>query len=307
MRIVFMGTPDFALPTLKALHDSEHDVALVVAQPNRRSGRGQRTQSPPTIRFAKEHGLSTAQPKAVRSGPFPERLSALGHDVSVVIAYGRILPAPLIDSGKFGAINLHASLLPRWRGAAPVNHAILAGDGVTGVCSQQMEPTLDTGPLYVCRTLDIQERETAASLHDRLASLAAEVTMETLPLLGRAVPTPQDEAQATWAPKISREDGRIDWSTSAPAIDRRIRAMAPWPGAWCAYAGDFLKIRAASCFDGSTDHAEPGTVVSVRPLVVACGEGALRLDRVQAPGRKEAAGEDFANGHRLNVGQTLSG
>lgn len=304
MRIVFMGTPEFAVPTLDALVAAGHEVVLVVAQPDRPAGRGQQLRSPPVAERARALGLPLAQPKGVRSGPFPERFAALAPDVAVVIAYGRILPPALLAAPRLGCVNVHASLLPRWRGAAPIQHAILAGDAVTGVCTQRMEEGLDTGPVYVRRETPVGPRETAGQLHDRLAALSAAVAVETLGGLADRIPTPQDEARATWAPLVSKDDGRVDWTRPADELDRRIRAMTPWPGGFVATAEGRIKLLEARPAAGG---GAAGAVLSVRPLVVAAGEGALELVTVQAPGRRAVTGAEFANGARIAPGDRFPG
>ncbi len=297
-----MGTPEFAVPCLDAVVDAGHQVVLVVSQPDKPQGRGQRLASPPVVARARALGLPVAQPRALRSGPFPERFVGLDADVGVVVAYGRILPAALLDAPRYGCVNVHASLLPRWRGAAPIQAAILAGDAVSGVCTQRMEETLDTGPIYVERALPLDARETAGSLHDKLSLLGAEALTATLAAITATTPRPQDDAAATYAGKIERDGGRVDLGGDAVAIDRQIRAMTPWPGGWLPGAAGALKLLEAAPVDGD---GAPGVVLSTDPLVVACGHGALRLDRVQAPGRKAVSGADFANGARLVEGQPV--
>ena len=302
MRVAFLGTPDFAVPTLEALVAAGHEVVLVVAQPDKPVGRGQHIASPPTIERARALGLATAQPKAIRSGPFPERLAALAPDVAVVIAYGRILTPALLAIPTRGCVNVHASLLPRWRGAAPIQAAILAGDAETGVCTQRMAEGLDTGDVYLERRTPIGARETAGELHDRLAAMSAEIAVATLAGIASLVPTAQDETAATWAPKLDKEMGRLDWHEPAAALDRRIRAMTPWPGGFVARPEGPLKVFDATPSDGD---GEPGTILSVKPLRIACGAGALTLDRVQAAGRRPVSGSDYANGARLTIGDRL--
>ena len=302
MRVIFMGTPDFAVPTLRAIHAAGHEIVLVVAQPDRPVGRGQKLRSPPVIQAARALGLPTAQPKALRSGPFPERYVGLDADVAVVIAYGRILPARLLEAPAHGCVNLHASLLPRWRGAAPIQAAILAGDAETGVCAQRMVEALDEGPVYVRQTVPMHPRITAGELHDTLAELSAKVAVETLDLLAEREPEPQ-QGPTTYAAKIDRQSGRLDWSAPAQVLDRTIRAMTPWPGGWVPWRKGPLKILRARPVPGQ---GEPGTVLSTSPeLHIACGEGALHLEEVCPPGRKPVAGIDFANGARLVPGQPL--
>lgn len=302
MRVAFLGTPEFAVPTLDALVAAGHDVVLVVAQPDRPAGRGNKLTRPPVAERALALGLPLAQPKALKSGPFPDRFCALGLDVAVVIAYGRLLPLRLLQAPRFGCVNVHASLLPRWRGAGPIQAAVLAGDPVTGVCTQRMEEGLDTGPVYRAIETPIRPGETAGELHDRLSALSATVAVETLAGLGTLVPVPQDEACATWAPKIDKEDGRVDWTRPAEELDRRVRAMTPWPGGWVPWADGPLKLRRVRPVAAE---GPPGVVLSTSPLVVACGAGALELVEVQAPGRKPVGGADLANGLRLRPGEPL--
>ena len=302
MRVIFMGTPDFAVPTLAALVEAGHEVALVVAQPDRPAGRGKKLRPPPVAEWAQERGLPLAQPRTLRKGPFPERFVELQADVAVVIAYGRILPERLLEAPAHGCVNVHASLLPRWRGAAPIQHAILAGDPVTGVCTQRMEASLDTGPVYLCKETPIGTHETAGELHDRLAALSATVAVDTLAGLGRIEPVPQPQEGITWAPKIEKAHGRVDWSRRAVEIDRQVRAMTPWPGGFVDTPKGPLKLRQVRPVVGN---GPPGTVLGLDPLVVACGEGALELGEVQAPGRRSLAGPVFARGQRLVQGQRL--
>ncbi len=304
MRVIFMGTPAFAVPTLDALVEAGHEVVLVVAQPDKPVGRGRKLTSPPVAARAKELGLPLSQPRAIRSGSFPERVKSLQADVAVVLAYGRILTTELLEAPKHGCINVHASLLPRWRGAAPIQAAILHGDEVTGVCTQQMEEGLDTGPVFAEERLVLSEDITAGELHDALMELSAQVAVRTLGMLEQgATPTPQDESQATHAPKISKTDGLVSFDQPAIEISRRVRAMTPWPGGQVQLADHVLKIKGLKRVDGK---GRPGEILSVSPLVVACGQGALELTTVQAPGRKAVSGADYANGRRLNPGDTLS-
>ncbi len=304
MRVIFMGTPDFAVPTLDALVQAGHEVVLVVAQPSRPVGRGRKLTAPPVARRATELALPLSQPRAIRSGSFPARVQALQADVAVVLAYGRILTDTLLTAPRHGCINVHASLLPRWRGAAPIQACLLAGDAVTGVCTQRMEAGLDTGPVYAELRTPIGAREDAGSLHDRLSVLSAEVAVHTLALLEQATaPTPQSAEGITWAPKISKHDGELHWSLPADDLDRRVRAMSPWPGGWVRLAdGSVLKVREATPVAGE---GSAGTVLETRPLVIATARGALRLDKVQAAGRKPVSGTDYANGAHLQQGAVL--
>jgi methionyl-tRNA formyltransferase len=302
MRVIFMGTPDFAVPTLDAMLEAGHEVVLVVAQPDKPAGRGKKMRAPPVAARAKELGLPLAQPRALRRGPFPERFCALNADVAVVIAYGRILPLRLLEHPKHGCVNVHASLLPRWRGAAPIQAAIRAGDPITGVCTQRMEEGLDTGPVYLSEELPIGAHETAGELHDRLSVASGRIAVKTLAGLGSLEPAEQDEALACWASKISKADGEVDFSEPAAAIDRQIRAYSPWPGGWTTWKGEPLKLKEARPVEGT---GRPREILSLDPLRIACGEGAIELVQVQASGRKAVSGRDFANGARLAPGGTL--
>ncbi len=303
MRVIYMGTPDFAVPTLQAIHDAGHEVVLVVSRPDAPAGRGKKLRSPPVVERARELGLPTSQPRAIKSGSFPARYAGLQADVAVVLAYGRLLTEHLLTSPKLGCINIHGSLLPRWRGAAPIQAAILAGDTETGVCTQQMEATLDTGPLYVSKRTPIGPRDTAGTLHDRLMWLAAECAVETLAMLP-ATPAPQ-VGEATYCGKIDKSEGAIDWGQSAARIDRRIRAMSPWPGGFVSWnSKGALKLLEARPVDGD---GEPGTVLSAKGrLIVAAGEGAIELVTVKKPGKGAVSGADFANGARLVEGEPLA-
>jgi methionyl-tRNA formyltransferase len=302
MRVVFMGTPDFAVSSLQAVVEAGHEVVLVVSRPDKPSGRGQKLHPPPVVVRARELGLDVAQPRALRKGPFPVRYASLGADVAVVVAYGRILPAAMLEAPRHGCINVHASLLPRWRGAGPIQAAILAGDTSTGVCTQQMAEEMDTGPVYLSRTVAIGPRETAGSLHDRLVGLGAEVLVETLDRLLELTPIEQDHDAATYCGKVNRDSGLVDLGGDAEAIDRQVRAMTPWPGGWIPWSDGPLKMLEVAPAPGE---GPPGTVLSASPLVVACGRGALELVRVQAPGRRSVSGREFANGARLGPGNLL--
>jgi len=302
MRIVFFGTPDFAVPHLQALVDAGHDVALVVSRPDKPVGRGRKMQSPPVVQRARELGLDIAQPRAIKRGPFPQRFAAVQAEVAVVVAYGRILTEHYLDGPTYGCVNVHGSLLPRWRGAAPIQAAVLAGDTASGVCTQRMTLGLDEGDVYLSESLELDPRETAGSLYARLMALGPKVLVETLDGLAERVPVPQDASQATFCGLISKEDGALDLSQDALAVDRRIRAMSPWPGGFVVGESGNLKVHDAVPVDGS---GTAGTILSTDPLIVACGTGALQLNVVQVPGRKRVDGAAFANGARLQVGETV--
>lgn len=301
MKVVFYGTPEFAVPTLDALVEAGHDVILVVSQPDRPAGRGNTMTAPAVAARAKALGLPLAQPKGVKSGPFPERMVSIGADVAVVVAYGRILTPTLLSAPRFGCVNVHGSLLPRWRGAAPIQHAILAGDAVTGVCTQRMEEGLDTGPIYLCRETAIDPRETSGTLHDRLMGMAATIAVDTVALLPGS-PEPQSAEGVTYASKIEKADGRVTFDLDAVEIDRRVRAYTPWPGGFVDTPDGPLKLVDVRPVDTG---GPAGTVVALDPLVVACGTGGLELRTVQAPGRRAVSGRDYANGLRLQPGMPL--
>lgn len=302
MRVVYFGTPAFAVPTLQALLDAGHDVCAVVAQPDRPAGRGHALQSPPTVELARRHGIPVLQPTKVKSGPFPEQVESLAADVGVVVAYGRILTPRLLAAPRRGCINVHASLLPRWRGAAPIQWAVIAGDRVTGVTTMQMAEGLDTGDVLLRAELPLDEEMTAGELHDRLAPVGAALLVRTLTELDRIVPVPQDEAEATYAPMLQKEDGRVDWNLPARALACRVRGLNPWPGAFTRLRGEVLKVHRARAVAGE---GAPGTLLP--GARVACGEGALELVEVQLPGRKRVSGADLVNGLRLEPGTWLGG
>ena len=298
MRVVFMGTPAFAVPTLDALVAAGHDVCAVVAQPDRPSGRGQQLVSPATVVRARGLGIPTLQPLKVRSGAFPEAFEALHADVAVVVAYGRILTPRLLAAPAIGCINIHASLLPRWRGAAPIQWSILGGDRVTGVTTMNMAEGLDTGDMLLRVETPIGPEETAAGLHDRLAILGAALLIRTL--AERPAPTPQEHALATHAPMLERAQGALQWALPASELHRRVRGLAGWPGAYAVFRGEVLKVGRARLAAGS---GAPGEVL--RDAVVACGDGALELLEVQLPGKKAVRGADWVNGSRVARGERL--
>lgn len=299
-----MGSGGFAVPALEALAHSGQAIPLVLTQPPRPAGRGMKTKRTPVHEAAEKLGLPVATPETLRDPGEQERLRALTPDLAVVAAYGLLLPEPVLAIPPLGCLNLHASLLPRWRGAAPIQRAILAGDRETGVCLMRMEKGLDTGPLYACRTTPIGPRETAGSLHDRLATMAAELLLEMLPAIaaGTIVPTPQPAEGVTYAAKIGAEDQRLDFARAAVELDRQVRALSPAPGAWCRARGERLLVLEAEPVDAPA--GEPGEIV-VLPLTVACGTGALALRRVQRAGRKAISAEELQRGFPLPLGSRL--
>ncbi|WP_426959881.1 methionyl-tRNA formyltransferase [Muricoccus radiodurans] len=298
-----MGSPAFSVPALRALHAAGHEIAAVYAQPPRPAGRGQRETPCPVHQAALELGLPVRTPAGLRKDAAEHAaFAALGLDAAVVVAYGLILPAPMLDAPRRGCLNIHASLLPRHRGAAPIQAAILAGDSETGITIMRMDEGLDTGPMLLKSATPIGPADTAADLHDRLSAIGAELILRALDEDPPAAPQP--EVGATYAPKLAKEDGRLDWSEPAAALDRRVRAMHPWPGAFTALEGAPLRILAAEPLPG-TAGAEPGTVLD-GSLRVACGDGnALRLTRVQKAGRAAMEAETFLRGHAIPAGTRL--
>ncbi|MBI0535323.1 methionyl-tRNA formyltransferase [Roseomonas sp. KE2513] len=302
MRLAFMGSPAFSVPALRALVAAGHEVACVYAQPPRPAGRGQRETPCPVHQAAIEMGLPVRTPARVRRDVAEhEAFTRLGLDAAVVVAYGLILPKPMLDAPRRGCLNIHASLLPRWRGAAPIHAAVLAGDVETGITIMRMDEALDTGPMLLREATPIGPRETTAEVHDRLSEMGARLVLRALEEDPPAVPQPEEGA--TYAPKLGKEDGRLDWSETAVALDRRVRGMTPWPGAFTALGGEVLRVLAAEPAAGR--EAAPGTVLDDR-LLVACGGGtALRLTRVQKAGRAAMEAGAFLRGHAVPAGTVL--
>jgi methionyl-tRNA formyltransferase len=302
LAIVFAGTPDFSVPALEALLDSKHRVQAVYTQPDRPAGRGRQIAMSAVKQTALRHAIPVEQPATLRDPAAVERLAACAADVMVVVAYGLLLPQAVLDVPRLGCLNVHASLLPRWRGAAPIQRAILAGDVETGVTIMQMEAGLDTGPSLLESRTPIGERETASALHDRLAKLGAEALLEALDSIaaGSARPRAQPSEGVTYAHKIRKEEATIDWTASAVAIDRQVRAFNAWPVAQTQWNGRQLRVWEAMPVPSRTD-ALPGTVVSAEPagIDVATGDGVLRLTRVQIAGRNATSAADFINAHRI--------
>lgn len=311
MKIVFLGTGDIALPSLLwLLAAPEIEVAAVVTQPDRPAGRGNKLQPPKVKEMALENGVRVLQPEKVRRPEALEELRAIGADLFVVMAYGQILPQALLNMPRLATVNLHASLLPRHRGASPVHAAVLAGDAESGLTLMHVVYELDAGDIILAHRLTLAPRETAGSLHDRLADLGPGLLAEALPLLaaGKAPRTPQDPTLVTYAPKLTRESGLLDWTQDAPTLDRTARGLHPWPGVWTQLHGKRLKVLEAWPEPETAHNAVPGTVLKAEPdgLWIACGEGgAMRLTQVQAEGRKPMTGKDFANGTPGIIGTVL--
>jgi methionyl-tRNA formyltransferase len=300
MRIAFMGSPDFAVPALQALHRAGHTIAAVYCQPARPAGRGHTIRRCPVNVAADALGLPVRAPARLRADLEAQAaFAALDLDVAVVAAYGLILPQAMLDAPRRGCLNIHASLLPRWRGAAPIQASIYAGDAETGITIMQMEAGLDTGPMLLRQSVPITPHTTTANLHGTLAAIGAELILDAI--ASSPVPVPQTEADATYAPKLSREDGRIDWSKSADVIDRQIRAFDPWPGTFTTLVGSPLKILACKL---ATCTGAPGTVLD-SSLTIACGREAIRLTKIQLPGRSALDADAFLRGRAVLPGTVL--
>jgi methionyl-tRNA formyltransferase len=300
MRTVFAGTPEFAAQALAAVLAAGHDVPLVLTQPDRPAGRGMALQPSAVKRLAMAHGIEVFQPVSLKDGSAQERVADAAPEVMVVAAYGLILPQRVLDLPVHGCLNIHASLLPRWRGAAPIQRALEAGDAETGVCIMQMEAGLDTGPVLLRGVLPVGADETAATLHDRLAELGARLIVEALARLPLPA-TPQPAAGVTYAHKIDKAEATVDWRRPADAIDRQVRAFNPFPGAQARLDGQAVKIWRASPLPGV---GEIGTILAVdrSGIVVACGTGALRIEELQKAGGRRLAVREFLAGHALAAG-----
>jgi methionyl-tRNA formyltransferase len=305
-RVVFMGTPEFAVPSLDALARTE-EVTLVVTNPDRPSGRGRALAAPPVKREAQRLGIPVTQPEKARDPESVARIAGERPGLIVVVAYGQILPPSILDIPEYGCINVHASLLPRYRGAAPINWAIARGERATGVTIMKMDPGMDTGPMLHVREMAIGEDDTAETMFPKLSSLGAQALVEALGKLreGTLAETPQDGNLATYAPMIKKEHGRIDWGKSAREVRDLVRGMTPWPSAFTGHDGKTLKILAASVREGG---GRPGEILSADRdgIVVACGEDALLLGKVQPEGGRAMSSREYAQGRRVRKGDLLS-
>jgi methionyl-tRNA formyltransferase len=300
MRIIFMGSPDFAVPTLDALVDAGHEVIAAYTQPPRPAGRGKGERPTPVEIRARDLGIEVHSPKSLRREEDHEAFEALDADVAVVAAYGQILPQAILDAPVMGCLNVHASLLPRWRGAAPIQRAIMAGDESTGVTIMQMEAGLDTGPMLLKRAVEIGDKN-AAQLTEELAKLGAEMMVEVLADLPSYEPIPQPEDGITYAAKISKEEARIDWSRPAAELVRHVQGLAPFPGAWFEADGERIKLLAA---ENARGVAMPGEVVDDQ-LTIACGSGAIRPTLVQRAGKGAMSSDELLRGFAIPKGSVL--
>lgn len=306
MKIVFMGTPDFALPTLRALHASPHEIQAVVTQPDRPKGRGRVLQASPIKQYAAANGLQVLQPEKASAPEFIDRLRALQPDLIIVIAYGQILKEPLLQVPKYFCMNIHASLLPKYRGAAPINWVLIQGEKETGVTTMKMDVGLDTGDILLRRKVTIGPADTAQTLHDTLAAAGAGLTLETLDRLAQNAlqPIPQNDAESSYAAKLKKEDGWIRWDQPADAIQNRVRGLEPWPGAYGFLQGQRLRLCRVETAAG-TAADQPGTVVRVSDYGIEVGttDGRLIVTELQPEGKKRMSAGSFLLGHAITVGE----
>ena len=303
LRLAFMGTPDFSVPALKALIEAGHEIAAVYSQPPRPAGRGQKLTPSPVHAYAQAQGIDVRTPKSLRNADAQADFAALKLDCAVVVAYGLILPKPILEAPRLGCVNIHASLLPRWRGAAPIQRAIQAGDAESGVTIMQMDEGLDTGPMLLREALPITAETTGQSLHDALSGLGGRMIVMALSGLaaGTLTAVAQPEEGVTYAAKLTREEALLDWAKPATDLERQIRAFDPWPGSFFLHRGERLKVLKAELAEGK---GAPGTLLD-DALTVACGEGALRLLRVQRPGKAAMEADALLRGYPLPKGTVL--
>ncbi|MCB1562621.1 MAG: methionyl-tRNA formyltransferase [Alphaproteobacteria bacterium] len=319
LRIIFMGTPDFAVPALRALDESAHEVVCVYTQPPRPKGRGHMLQSSPVHLYAQDHGIEVRTPRSLKNKDAQDEFIALNADIAIVAAYGLILPKPVLDAPRHGCLNIHASLLPRWRGASPIQRAIWAGDAQTGVTIMQMDEGLDTGGMIAAHAIAITGKTTASSLHDALCDIGGAMILETVNALaaGKTLPaTPQDDAQSIYAPLLTKEDGRIDWHKNATEIDRQVRALNPWPGVWTeTKSSERLKILEARpvsmpypdyigllCGEGEA----AGTLLDKKGLTLCGGRTVLQIIKIQPAGKKPMDIASALNGGYVTIGDVLA-
>ncbi|OWU71704.1 methionyl-tRNA formyltransferase [Marinibacterium profundimaris] len=301
MRVIFMGTPEFSVPVLDALAGAGHEIAAVYCQPPRPAGRGKKPRPTPVHARAEALGLKVRHPVSLKGAEEQAAFAALKADVAVVVAYGLILPQPVLDAPRHGCLNIHASRLPRWRGAAPIHRAILEGDAETGICIMQMEAGLDTGPVLLREATAIRPEETTATLHDRLSAMGAALIVTALDRLDTLVPQPQPDEGVTYAAKIDKSEARIDWTQPAEAVDRQIRGLSPFPGAWTEIDGERVKLLASRV---ATGQGAPGTALD-DALTIACGSGAVEILRLQRAGKGAQDRDAYLRGRPLPAGTQL--
>ncbi|WP_068118152.1 methionyl-tRNA formyltransferase [Tropicimonas marinistellae] len=294
MRLVFMGTPDFSVPALDALVAAGHEVAAVYTQPPRPAGRGKKPRPSPVQARGEALGLDVRHPVSLRPQEEKDAFAALGADIAVVVAYGLILPRAILEAPARGCLNIHASLLPRWRGAAPIHRAVMAGDTETGICIMQMEAGLDTGPVLLREATPIGPEDTTADLHDRLADMGGRLIVDALQRFDDLVPQPQPDDGVTYAEKIDKSEARIDWTRPAQKLDRQIRGLSPFPGAWCEVAGERIKLLRSRLADGT---GSPGAVVG--DFRIACGQGAVEILEAQRQGKRPMSADEILRGLTL--------
>ena len=313
MKVVFMGTPDFAVPTLQILIERGHTLQAVVTQPDRPKGRGRTLVAPPVKMLAEQHGIPVLQPEKVRNAEFVQTLKTLAPDVMVVVAYGQILPESILNIPPLGCINIHGSLLPKYRGAAPIHWAIIRGETETGITTMFMDKGMDTGDMLLKKTVPISPSDTTGTLHDTLSQVGAELLIDTLGRLeqGALERIPQDDELASYAPMLKKEDGRIDWGEPADVIDRRVRGLFPWPGAYTHFQGKMVKLLEVALEElpsGLKGQAQPGEVLaldSAKGPLIACGEGCVRILKIQPQNKKVMICSDFCRGYHLTAGVRL--
>jgi methionyl-tRNA formyltransferase len=312
LNIIFAGTPEFAVPALAALIDAGHEIVMVLTQPDRPAGRGMKLKASPVKVLAEQHDLPVFQPETLKDTAAQAQIATVNADVMIVAAYGLIIPTVILNMPRLGCYNIHASILPRWRGAAPIHRSILAGDSETGVTIMEVVPKLDAGAMVSKGVVPITEADTTQSLHDTLAKIGADLmvqAMQDLAKHGRLASTPQDEALVTYAHKLEKAEAVIDWHKSARVISQQVRAFNPFPVAQSYLRGEVCRIWMATTEsdNANSSHAQPGEIVSVHDgVMVACGEGVLHITELQAPGGKRLSAQAFVQGHNLKVGDVFA-
>lgn len=306
MKIVFLGSSDFSIPTFKKLIEAGHEIACVYSQPPRRSGRGKRVNETPVHEMALKYGIPIRTPESFKSKEDKSKFFNINADLSVVVAYGLILPPEILEAPKYGSLNVHASILPKWRGAAPIHRAIMSGESETGVCIMKMDIGLDTGPVVAKEIISIEPHDTTSSLSERLAALGAILLVESIKKIDHLLPKPQSSNEISYAKKIDKQEAKIDWALDFQKIGRQIRALSRFPGAWSYYNGErikFLNVRIVS--SASVDSVKPGTVIKA-PLVIACKGGALEIDSLQRPGKSIQTVDEFLRGFPIEIGSVFN-